>query len=241
MSRYSRQEILPQIGAHGQALLSDAHVGIIGLGGLGSAAAMYLGAAGIGQLSLVDHDRVDLSNLQRQVIHDESRVGLNKAKSAAQTMSALNQHIELKIYPQKADAALLTQLANECDILLDCSDNFPTRHAVNKACVAARCPLVSGAAIRWEGQLMLLHPGQAQAACYACVFGEAGDATESCEQAGVVGPLVGIIGSMQALEAIKWLLGSAEAGKMLALDAQTLNWRKWSIPPDPSCAVCAAK
>lgn len=240
-TRYSRQQILPQIGPHGQAQLTDAHVGIIGLGGLGSAAALYLAAAGVGQLSLVDDDRVELSNLQRQIIHDEAGIGLNKAQSAARRIQALNSEIRCTAYPQRADTALLATLAADCDLLLDCSDNFPTRHAVNRACVDARCPLVSGAAIRWEGQLLILTPGQAGSACYGCLFSEAGEQGESCEQSGVVGPLVGMIGSAQALEAIKLLLGQASSNTLLTLDAQRLNWRKWQVPRDPDCPVCCAQ
>lgn len=238
MSRYSRQEILPQIGPHGQAMLADAHVGIIGLGGLGSAAALYLAAAGIGRLSLVDGDQVELSNLQRQIIHGEDRVGENKAHSAAAQLRALNSEIALNPIPRRADQTLLDELAGDCDLLLDCSDNFPTRHAVNRACVRARCPLVSGAAIRLEGQLFISQPGRSGQPCYACLYGEAGEATESCEQAGVLGPLVGAIGSLQALEAIKLLTGQGEAGVLQIFDASTSNWRKWTVPPEPGCSVC---
>lgn len=240
MSRYSRQEILPQLGPHGQAVLADAQVGIVGLGGLGSAAALYLAAAGVGHLKLVDGDRVELSNLQRQIIHDESQVGENKARSAALHLSRLNSAIEVEAIARHADAALLAGLASDCDLLLDCSDNFPTRHAVNRACVQARCALVSGAAIRLEGQLFVSRPGQAGLPCYACLFGEAGEATESCENAGVLGPLVGIIGSLQALEAVKLLTGQAETGVLQIFDAAGANWRKWSVPPEPDCPVCQA-
>ncbi|MGJ8668331.1 MAG: HesA/MoeB/ThiF family protein [Oceanococcus sp.] len=238
MSRYSRQEILPQIGAHGQAQLGNAHVGIVGLGGLGSAAASYLGASGVGSLSLMDGDRVELSNLQRQIIHDEQRIGVNKAESAAQQISSLNSEIEILVLPQRGEPEDFQALAKTCDLILDCSDNFPTRHALNAACVSQRCALVSGAAIRWEGQIMTLHPGQAQSPCYACIFAEDGETAESCEQAGVLGPLVGMIGSAQALEAIKLLLGLGETGILQIFDAQQANWRKWSVPVDPDCPVC---
>lgn len=238
MSRYSRQEILPQVGPHGQAQLAAAHVGIVGLGGLGSSAALYLAAAGVGHLSLLDDDRVDLSNLQRQIIHDEARLGMNKAQSAAQQLRALNSNIELDILKQRGQAEDFNALARDCDVVLDCCDNFPTRHGVNAACVAQRCALVSGAAIRWEGQIMVLQPGQTGQPCYACVFGQDGEATESCEQAGVIGPLVGMIGSAQALEAIKLLLGLGRSAQMQIFDAQQANWRKWTVPVDPACPVC---
>ncbi len=238
MSRYSRQEILPEIGAHGQTMLGDAHVGIIGLGGLGSAAALYLAAAGVGRLSLLDGDRVELSNLQRQIIHNEQRVGETKASSAARTLSALNSEIQVQAFAQHADQARLDELARHCDLLLDCSDNFPTRHAVNRACARARCGLVSGAAIRLEGQLFVSAPGDPDKPCYACLYGEQGPATESCEQAGVLGPLVGIIGSAQALEAIKWLTGQGQSGYLQIFDARSSNWRKWRVPPEPDCPVC---
>ncbi len=238
MSRYSRQEILPQIGAHGQAALADAHVAIIGLGGLGSAAALYLGAAGVGRLSLADGDRVDLSNLQRQVIHAEATVGENKARSAARRLGALNSETRLQVIEQRLDQAALDGLAGEADLLLDCSDNFPTRHALNRACVAGDAILVSGAAIRFEGQLFTARPGRASSPCYACLYAEEGEATEACEQAGVVGPLVGIIGAAQALEAIKLLTGLGETGVLQIFDALHANWRKWQVPPEPRCPVC---
>ena len=238
MSRYSRQEILTQIGPHGQAQLGNAHVGVVGLGGLGSAAALYLGASGVGCLSLMDGDRVELSNLQRQIIHDEQRIGVNKAESAAQQIRSLNSEIEILVYPKRGEQSDFQALAKTCDLILDCSDNFPTRHAVNAACVSQRCTLVSGAAIRWEGQIMTLQPGQAGSPCYACVFAEDGESAESCEQAGVLGPLVGMIGSAQALEAIKLLLGLGETGVLQIFDAQQANWRKWSVPVDPACPVC---
>lgn len=238
MSRYSRQEILTEIGPHGQGMLGDAHVAVIGLGGLGSAAALYLAGAGIGQLSLVDGDRVELSNLQRQIVHNEARIGENKARSAAQQLGALNSSTQVEVIEQRADDAALSALASACDVLLDCSDNFPTRHAINRACVSQRTALVSGAAIRWEGQLMVLQPGRAGAPCYACVFRGDGEAAESCEQAGVLGPLVGTIGSLQALETIKLLTGQATSGVLHTFDARTTNWRKWTVPADPACPVC---
>ena len=238
MSRYSRQEILPEIGAHGQGMLADAHVAIVGLGGLGSAAALYLAAAGIGHLSLVDGDHVELSNLQRQIIHDEQRVGENKARSAAAQLLALNSTTTLDVVDQRADDAALASLASQCDALLDCSDNFPTRQAVNLACVAQRTALISGAAIRWEGQLLVLEPGHTGAPCYACLFRGDGEAAESCEQAGVLGPLVGTIGSLQALETIKLLTGQGSSGVLHTFDARTSNWRKWTVPADPACPVC---
>ena len=238
MSRYSRQQILPEIGAHGQTMLADAHVGIIGLGGLGSAAALYLAAAGIGRLSLVDGDRVELSNLQRQIIHDEARIGDNKARSAAQSITALNSDIRIDVHAERADENALHQLAADCDLMLDCSDNFPTRHALNRACLAHRRQLVSGAAIRFEGQVFTAQPGTSDSPCYACLFGEAGEISETCENAGVLGPLVGVIGSLQALEAIRLLTGQGLLGQLQIFDARHSNWRKWQVPRDPDCPVC---
>ncbi len=238
MSRYSRQEILPEMGPQGQAALADARVAVIGLGGLGSAAALYLAAAGVGRLSLVDGDRVELSNLQRQIIHDEAGIGLNKARSAAHRISALNSEIEILVFPHRADQQQLDELARDCEVLLDCSDNFPTRHAVNRACARYGRYLVSGAAIRQEGQLFVAQPGRGTSPCYACMFGEAGETTESCEQAGVLGPVVGHIGSLQALEGIKLLTGHAQLGCLQIFDASTSNWRKWRVPRDPDCPVC---
>ena len=241
MSRYSRQEILPEVGAHGQRQLASARVAIIGLGGLGCAAAPYLAGAGIGELVLVDGDRVELSNLARQTLHGEADVGRHKADSAAAALAALNSEITLRAHRQRADDALLAQLAADCDLLLDCSDNFPTRQAVNRACVAQGCALVSGAAIRWEGQLFVAHPGRGNSPCYACLYGHDEGGTESCEQAGIAGPLVGAIGSLQALAALRLLLGRGQAGWLWRFDAADGNWRKWSVPRDPDCPVCASR
>lgn len=236
--RYSRQEVLPAVGPHGQDQLSGAHLAIIGLGGLGCAAAHYLAGAGIGSLTLVDGDRVELSNLQRQTLHRETTLGQAKVASAAAALAALNSTIDIRPLPRRADATLLLTLAAECDALLDCSDNFATRQAINQACVAQRCALVSGAAIRWEGQLFISRPGQGDAPCYACLFGADTSGDDRCEDAGVIGPVVGSIGSAQALEAIKLILGLATIGQFRQFDAMSGSWRQWQVARDSSCGVC---
>lgn len=241
LRRYSRQMILPQVDTHGQQTLLDSHALVIGVGGLGSAAATYLAAAGVGRLTLVDRDRVELSNLQRQIAHRQQDIGRPKAESARDTLLALNPEIRIEAINSQLDEALLTSLVGAADIVLDCSDNFPTRFALNRACVAARKPLVSGAAIRLEGQVAVFRPG---GPCYQCLFrDETGDATESCEQAGVLGPLVGVIGSLQALEAIKLLLGLGETleGRLLLFDAERTGFRELKLKRDPRCPTCASQ
>ena len=240
MSRYSRQEILTEIGPHGQGMLGDAHVAVIGLGGLGSAAALYLAGAGIGQLSLVDGDRVELSNLQRQIVHNETRIGENKARSAAQQLGALNSSTQIEVIEQRADDAALSTLASACDVLLDCSDNFPTRHAINRACVSQRTALVSGAAIRWEGQITVFDRKNPDSPCYRCLYASGDDAALTCSENGVIAPLVGIIGTCQALEAIKHVIGTGETlvGEVLYFDAKYMDWRKLKLSKRPGCELC---
>jgi molybdopterin/thiamine biosynthesis adenylyltransferase len=241
LRRYSRQMILPQVDTHGQQALLDSRALVIGVGGLGSAAATYLAAAGVGRLTLVDRDRVELSNLQRQIAHRQQDIGRPKAESARDSLLALNPEIRIEAINSRLDEALLTSLVGAADIVLDCSDNFPTRFALNRACVAARKPLVSGAAIRLEGQVAVFRPG---GPCYQCLFrDETGDATESCEQAGVLGPLVGVIGSLQALEAIKLLLGLGETleGRLLLFDAERTGFRELKLKRDPRCPTCSSQ
>jgi len=239
-ARYSRQVILREVGVNGQAVLRDSSVLVIGLGGLGSAAALYLAGAGIGRLVLSDLDRVDRSNLQRQILYRSADVGRAKLDAAADSLRALNPECELELRPGPLDDASLLAAVRAVDLVLDCSDNFITRFAVNAACVAARKPLVSGAAIRFEGQLALFDTRRG-GACYACLYGESGEVQETCEEAGVLGPVVGVVGSLQALSAIKHLLGIGDdAGTLMIWDALKPAWRTLTINRDPNCRVCAA-
>ncbi len=239
-ARYSRQILLPQIGRDGQEILHDSHALLLGVGGLGSAAALYLAAAGLGRLTLVDGDRVENSNLQRQIAHGEDGIGEFKARSAQQRILALKSEVQVAAITRRADAKALEGLIASADVVLDCSDNFPTRYAVNAACVAQQRPLVSGAAVRLEGQLAVFRPGRPDSPCYHCLYADDGSQGEACEDAGVLGPVVGVIGSLQATEAIKLLLGldSAACGRLTLYDAACGSWRTLTIPPDPACPVC---
>lgn len=240
--RYSRQILLPQFGIAGQERLRAASVLIVGLGGLGSPVAMYLAAAGVGRLFLADFDAVDLSNLQRQIIHTSERVGMAKADSAKIALAALNPGVELITVKPSLTRARLPELLSQVDLVMDCCDNFPTRFAVNAACCAAATPLVSGAAIRTEGQVTAFS-GQAGDPCYRCLYPDDGSIDETCSTQGVLAPLVGIIGSIQATEAIKLLtgMGTPLYGRLLLLDAAAMEWRSLRLPADPACPVCATK
>ncbi|NEV62979.1 HesA/MoeB/ThiF family protein [Thiorhodococcus minor] len=238
--RYSRQILLPQFGIEGQERLRASSALVVGLGGLGSPVAMYLAAAGIGRLLLADFDAVDLSNLQRQLLHSSERIGQPKVDSAITALHALNPDVELvPIKPSLSDESL-PELVGQVDILIDGSDNFPTRFAVNRACVAARVPLVSGAAIRMEGQVACFS-GQPGGPCYRCLYPEHGSIDETCSANGILAPVVGIVGSIQATEALKILTGVGIPlfGRLLILDASTMDWRSIRVPADPACPVCA--
>lgn len=237
--RYSRQILLPEIGAEGQLKLAQSRVLIIGVGGLGSPAAMYLAAAGVGALILSDPDQVELSNLQRQIIHDSASIGADKVESARQRLKAINPECQVHTLPEALNGDVLTAEVTGADVVLDCSDNFATRFAVNAACVATGTPLVSGAAIRWEGQIAV-YSGHAGTPCYRCLYGEIGEPEDSCTSNGVLAPVVGIIGSMQAVEAIKLLTGAGESltGRLLILDALHMHWRELRLKADPACPVC---
>jgi len=241
LQRYSRQILLPQIDAKGQEALLGAHALIIGLGGLGSPAAMYLAAAGVGKLTLVDHDTVDLSNLQRQIAHTTDRIGRPKTESAAAMLQALNPGSTVTAVSRRLEGSALDTAIASADVVLDCSDNFDTRFAVNAACVQASVPLVSGAAIRWEGQIGVFtgKPGQP---CYRCLYSGGEQPEDTCVANGVVAPLVGIIGATQALEAVKLLTGAGQplAGRLLLFDALEMVWRTLRLPKDPGCPVCGA-
>lgn len=239
--RYSRHILLPEIGIEGQQCLLDARVLIIGLGGLGSPAALYLAASGVGQLTLCDHDTVDFSNLQRQIIHRTSSVGQPKVVSAQTMLNDINPEVECIALPIRADAAQLRDLIAETDVVLDCSDNFTTRYAVNRACQAARKPLVSGAAIQFDGQVSVFDFRRDDAPCYNCLFPEDSLAAElRCATTGVFAPLVGIIGALQAAEALKLLMGIERglSGKLLTLNALDMNIMRSSLSKDPSCGAC---
>ena len=239
--RYSRQIMLPDVDIDGQEKLLAARVLIIGLGGLGSPVAMYLAAAGIGYLVLADFDRVDLSNLQRQIAHTTDRIGHTKVESAAHTLRALNPDVQLICITQALDAESLALHIANVDVVVDCCDNFSTRFAVNAACVAAKIPLVSGAAIRLEGQVAVFDNRDSNCPCYRCLYDEDSEENTTCAANGVLSPLVGIIGSMQALEAIKLIVGFGKtlAGKLLLFDARYSQWRELKLPKDTQCPVCS--
>lgn len=239
--RYSRHILLDELGIEGQQRLLDAHVLMVGAGGLGSSAGLYLGSAGVGQLTVVDHDHVDATNLQRQIAHNLARVGQPKALSLREAIAALNPDVTVNAIIERADDARLAQLVAQADVVLDCTDNFATRHAINRACVAARKPLVSGAAIRFDGQLSVFDPREATSPCYACLFPPSTDVQEvRCATMGVFAPLVGIIGSMQAAEALKIAngMGSQLAGRLLMLDGRSMEWTDVRLPRHAGCPVC---
>jgi molybdopterin/thiamine biosynthesis adenylyltransferase len=239
--RYSRHILLNELGVDGQQRIMQGRALIIGMGGLGSPAALYLATAGISHLTLVDHDTVDLTNLQRQIAHTEDRVGMPKVESARQTLMAINSQLQITALNERADAQRLETLVANADVVLDCSDNFATRHALNAACVHHRVPLVSGAVIRFDGQLAVYDPRHADYPCYACVFPpDAAFEEARCATMGVFAPLVGIIGSMQAAEALKILSGAGEpaAGRLLMLDGRNMTWTDIRIPRNPLCPVC---
>jgi adenylyltransferase/sulfurtransferase len=236
--RFSRQIMLPAIGVEGQEKLLNSRVLIVGLGGLGSPAAIYLAAAGVGELILVDFDQVDLSNLQRQIIHATNDIGRKKVDSARDNLLNINPECKISTIDYKLDGKQLSDQVAEADLVLDCSDNFATRFAINSACVANRTPLVSGAAIRMEGQVSVF-TGQSGDPCYRCLYGP-GDEEESCTENGILAPVAGIIGSTQATEAIKLLtgIGASLNGRLLLLDAMQMQWRTLKLKADPQCPVC---
>lgn len=239
--RYSRQILLPQIDIAGQQKLLDARALLIGLGGLGSPAAMYLAAAGVGRLVLNDFDAVDLSNLQRQIVHDSDSIGLSKVESAKQTLLRMNPEIQIDTLGHRLEGdELLGQVAGS-DVVLDCSDNFATRFAVNRACVATGTPLVSGAVIRFEGQVSVFTPGAGDSPCYNCLYPDHGELADSCVRNGVVAPLPGIIGAMQALEAIKLIAGIGQSlrGRLLLFDALAMEWQQMKLRKNPACPTCS--
>ena len=242
--RYSRHILLDDIGIEGQQCLLQSRALVIGAGGLGSPVALYLGTAGVGSLTLVDDDLVDLTNLQRQIAHDLASIGTPKVVSAASSIAAINPQLRVKALQLRADAELLDQLVSEADVVIDCSDNFATRQAVNRACVTHGRPLVSGAAIGFDGQISVYDSRHSDAPCYACLFPPDSQFDEArCALMGVFAPLVGIIGCMQAAEALKLLLGlpNSLAGRLQMLDARSMAWSEISVPRDPGCSVCGSR
>lgn len=240
--RYSRHILLDEIGIEGQQKLLGAHALVIGAGGLGSPAAMYLASGGVGRITLVDDDAVDLTNLQRQVMHTLDRVGQPKVESGRAALHAINPEVRVRALHERAGPARLAQLAAEADVVLDCSDNFATRHAVNRACMAARVPLVAGAVIRFDGQVSVYDPRSGASPCYACLFPEDGKFEDAaCSTMGVFAPLVGVIGAMQAAEAMKLIVGLGEslAGRLLLLDGRAMQWTSIGIARNASCQVCS--
>jgi molybdopterin-synthase adenylyltransferase len=238
--RYNRQIMLPQIDVEGQQKLLDAHVLIIGMGGLGSPAAIYLTAAGIGSMTLVDFDRVELTNLQRQIVHHNDDIGIPKVDSAKRNLLRINPDVQITTIDARPDQQALEKLVQQADVVLDASDNYDTRFAVNAACVAHRVPLVSGAAIRFEGQISVFDKRRHDSPCYNCLYPVSCDEEETCSENGILAPVVGIIGSMQALEAIKIIcaIGETLVGRLLILDALSMSWRSMQFKPDPACPVC---
>lgn len=242
--RYSRHILLNEIGIEGQEKISGGRALVIGAGGLGSPVALYLGSAGVGHITLVDDDTVDLTNLQRQIAHTLSTVGQPKVTSAQAAIAAINTEVVVSAIQARADAPMLDALVAQADVVLDCCDNFSTRQAVNAACVKHRKPLVSGAAIRFDGQISVYDTRDTGSPCYACIFPPDANFEETrCSTMGVFAPLVGIIGSMQAAEALKLLSGAGEsiAGRLLMLDGRSMEWNDIRLPRNTSCPVCGSR
>ena len=240
--RYSRHILLDEMGIEGQEKVLNAHALIIGAGGLGSPAALYLASAGVGRITLVDDDVVDLTNLQRQIAHTTARVGLTKVASAATAMQAINPEVHVSALQMRADDAALDRLVQDASVVLDCSDNYATRHTINAACVRHRRPLVAGAAIRFDAQITVVDPRDDACPCYACVFPPDADFEEvRCSTMGVFAPLVGVVGAMQAAEALKVVagIGASLAGRLLMLDGRTMEWSTMHVARAAQCPVCA--
>jgi molybdopterin/thiamine biosynthesis adenylyltransferase len=239
--RYSRHILLPELGVDAQQRFGESHALIVGIGGLGNPVAQFLAAAGVGTLTLVDADRVDLTNLQRQILFDTSAVGRPKVEAAAARIAAVNPEVRVIQLADRVGLAALAPLTAAADVVADCTDNFATRHAVNRACVAAKKPLVSGAAIRFDGQIAVFDARDPANPCYHCLFGESDEFEETrCATMGVFAPLVGIVGATQAAEALKLLApaGRSLAGRLLLIDALTMEWRELRVVKDPACPVC---
>ena len=239
--RYSRQILIPSFDIAGQEKLKSARVLVVGAGGLGCPVALYLGAAGVGELTLVDDDTIELANLQRQIGFEDSWLGDAKAGRLADRVRAINPEVSVTAVHQRVEAEHLQRLVQEASLVLDCTDNFATRFALNRACVAAKVPLVSGAAIQGEGQLSVYDSREQDSPCYHCLYPEEGNEVLTCSEAGVIAPLVGMIGSAQAMEAIKVISGVGKPliGRLLILDAWQMQWREMKLAKDPGCPVCS--
>lgn len=238
--RYSRHILLPEIDVSGQQGLLDSHVLIVGLGGLGSPIALYLAAAGVGELTLVDDDVVDISNLQRQIAHHTHDVGRSKIESARDKINAMNPDVKVNVVSTRLDQTQLETIIDSVSLVMDATDNFSTRVALNRVCIKARKPVVYGAAVRLEGQLFVFDPDQAEAPCYECLHKHVDDSAMNCAENGVAGPVVGIIGTMQAMEAIRILckIGASSAGKFQNFDARTMDWQFFKVLKRSDCAAC---
>ena len=239
--RYSRQILLPSFDIEGQARLKSSRVLVVGAGGLGCPVALYLGAAGVGNLTVVDDDQIELANLQRQIAFDQNGIGENKAEQLVNRVRAMNPAISVKAINERLNGDELDQQVAAASLVVDCSDNFTTRFALNRACVASSVPLVSGAAIRGEGQLTVFDIRDPASPCYHCLYPEQGNEQLNCSEAGVIGPLVGMIGASQAMEAIKVISGVGKplVGRLLILDAWQMKWREMKLEKDPGCPVCS--
>jgi len=237
---YSRQIMLPHFGVEGQQLLQNAHVVIMGVGGLGSPAAMYLTASGIGTLTLIDFDTVDNSNLQRQIVHNTDNIGDSKVESAKKTLLALNPETTVHCINKQLTLDELESQFSGATCVIDATDNFVTRFLINRACVSLHIPLVSAAAIQYEGQISVFDLRKKNSACYACLYAEGGEENTNCSDNGILAPVVGILGSMQALEAIKLIcdIGEPLQNRLLIFDALALQWRTMKLNKDPNCPVC---
>jgi adenylyltransferase/sulfurtransferase len=239
--RYSRHILLPEIGIDGQEKLLGAHALIVGAGGLGSPVSLYLAASGVGRITLCDHDRVDLTNLQRQIVHDSASLGLTKVESARRRLAQINPESRIRAIPERLQGERLEQLVAEADVVIDGTDNFATRHAINRACVRHRKPLVSGAGVRFDGQVAVFDLRRDDSPCYHCLFPEEGELEDMrCAVMGVFAPLVGMIGTVQAAEALKLLIGIGVplTGRLLLLDALSMQWRSVTLSRDPGCKAC---
>ncbi|MEX2476557.1 molybdopterin-synthase adenylyltransferase MoeB [Marinobacter sp.] len=241
LMRYSRQILMPAFDIAGQEKLKSARVLVVGAGGLGCPVALYLGAAGVGHLTLVDDDAIELANLQRQIAFSQDQLGERKAERLADRVGCVNPQVSVEALAYRLESEALVRQVGESSLVVDCTDNFSTRFALNRACVAARVPLVSGAAIRGEGQLSVFDSRDPESPCYHCLYPEQGNEDLSCSEAGVIGPLVGMIGASQAMEAVKVIsgVGRSLVGRLLILDAWRMEWREMKLARDPGCPVCS--
>lgn len=240
LERYSRQLILPEIDLAGQEKLAASSVLIIGAGGLGNPAALYLTGAGVGEIVIADHDHVEISNLHRQLAFRQNDCGKSKAQALQQQLQQINPQVRVRAHDHRVDAAWLEQAVPPVKLVLDCTDNFQTRNLINRACFLHRVPLVSAAAIRFAGQLVTLDFRQPQSPCLACLFGESEQDEESCSRFGILGPVVGLMGTLQALQAIKLLVGLPMAAQLMTFDGLALRWQTHAVPRDPRCPCCGS-